>query len=195
MRPHSALRWACPQRVVRRGQAASGQGSSWMAPGNFASTPRRKARPGSGTSPPPCIPTRSRSPATGRRKVSGRRAAWLRHDYQGKAWYRRTVRLPADWAGQAGLASPRRDEQHGRGLRQRRQGGIGRRFHHPLRVRRDRTRPAGRGRTPSPAASTAPGRRRWGCSISWDVGEGSTAASIWRPGPIRRSTTSSSSRT
>jgi hypothetical protein len=25
--------------------------------------------------------------------------AWLRHDYQGKAWYRRTVQVPADWAG------------------------------------------------------------------------------------------------
>jgi beta-galactosidase/beta-glucuronidase len=23
----------------------------------------------------------------------------LRHDYQGKAWYRRTVQIPADWAG------------------------------------------------------------------------------------------------
>ena len=23
----------------------------------------------------------------------------LRHDYQGKAWYRRTVDIPADWAG------------------------------------------------------------------------------------------------
>ena len=42
---------------------------------------------------------------------------FLRHDYQGKAWYRRIVTVPADWKGTPDLGPHRRRRQYGRRLR------------------------------------------------------------------------------
>jgi len=45
-------------------------------------------------------PDRIRVPGNWQAQGFGEPRRHLRHDYQGKAWYRRTVRIPEDWAGQ-----------------------------------------------------------------------------------------------
>ncbi len=44
-------------------------------------------------------PDRIHVPGNWQAQGFGPAHGWLRHDYQGKAWYRRTVQVPADWAG------------------------------------------------------------------------------------------------
>ena len=85
--------------------------------------------------------------------------------------------------GEADLAAPGWNEQHGRRLRQRRQRGNRRQLHHALRIRRDGPQPSGRGEHDRLLCRQHAVRPRWACSISSDVGEASIGG--LSGGPIR----------